>query len=101
MKNFADLMGKAKEAQERLKKMQETVAKTEVEGASGGGMVKILMNCKGEIKKIDIDDSLMARAEKTVLEDLLIAAFNDARRKSEDVYARELDDIKGSMHLPF
>jgi len=101
MKNFADLMGKAKEAQERFKKMQETVAKTEVEGVSGGGMVKILMNCKGEIKKIDIDDSLMAQTEKTVLEDLLIAAFNDARHKSEDVYARELDDIKGSMNLPF
>lgn len=101
MKNFTDLMSKAKEAQERLKKLQDNIAQKEVSGKSGGGMVEIVMTCKGEVKKVHVDDSLIVPAEKPVLEDLLTAAFNDARAKAEEIYAREMEDLKGSLNLPF
>ena len=101
MKNLTDLMAKAQEAKERIQKMQAKIERAEVEGVSGGGMVRIVMSCKGEVKKVSVDDSLMIVNEKAVLEDLLIAAFNDAKNKASDFYAQELDSVKGSLNLPF
>ena len=101
MKNLADLMSKAQEAQEQIKKMQAKIDRLEVEGESGGGMVKIVLTCKGEAKKVFLDDSLLVASEKAVLEDLLVAAFNDAKTKASDVYVKELDSIKSSLNLPF
>lgn len=101
MKNLADLMSKAQEAQEQIKKMQAKIDRLEVEGESGGGMVKIVLTCKGEAKKVFLDDSLLVASEKAVLEDLLVAAFNDAKTKASDVYVKELDSVKSSLNLPF
>ncbi len=101
MKNLSDLMAKAHEAQERIKKMQEKIDRVEVEGESGGGMVKIVLTCKGDAKKVTLDESLLNASEKVVLEDLLVAAFNDAKSKAADFYVKELDSVKESLKLPF
>lgn len=101
MKNLSDLMAKAHEAQERIKKMQEKIDRVEVEGESGGGMVKIVLTCKGDAKKVTLDESLLNASEKVVLEDLLVAAFNDAKNKAADFYVKELDSVKESLKLSF
>ena len=101
MKNLSDLMAKAHEAQERIKKMQEKIDRVEVEGESGGGMVKIVLTCKGDAKKVTLDESLLNASEKVVLEDLLVAAFNDAKNKAADFFVKELDSVKESLKLSF
>ena len=79
MNNFNDMMKKAQEMQKKMQEMQESLSSLEVEGTSGGGMVKVVMNCKNEIKKIDIDQSIINKDEKEVMEDLVVAALNDAK----------------------
>ena len=78
---IGQLMKQAQQMQEKMQKAQEELQNIIVHGESGGGMVKISITCKNEIKKIDIDDSLFSE-ERDMLEDLLIAAFNDAIRKA-------------------
>ncbi len=79
---IGQLMKQAQQMQEKMQKAQEELQNIIVHGESGGGMVKISITCKNEIKKIDIDDSLFSE-ERDMLEDLLIAAFNDAIRKAD------------------
>ena len=81
------------EAQEKLKSI-------EVEGSSGGGMVKVIVNAKGDIKKINIDESLMKPNEKEITEDLVLAAINDAKNKAENVAAEEMKNLTGGISLP-
>lgn len=80
--NIAGLMKQAQQMQENMKKMQEQLALIEVEGQSGAGLVKVVMTCKNDVRRVTIDPSLLAD-DKDMLEDLVAAAFNDAVRKAE------------------
>ncbi len=104
MKSIEDMMKAAQEAAATVQaKMQEAQAKldsVEVEGVSGGGLVRILASAKGRIKSIAIDDSLIVPADKQMLEDLLAAAFNDAREKADRVSNEEMGKMTSSLPLP-
>ena len=100
MNNFNDMMKKAQEMQKKMQEMQESLSSLEVEGTSGGGMVKVVMNCKNEIKKIDIDQSIINKDEKEVMEDLIVAALNDAKTKAEEKSQEEMKKLTGGLGLP-
>lgn len=104
MKSMEEMMQAAQQAAETIQKqmneMQVKLDKMEVEGQSGGGLVKVRATAKGRIKGVSIDDSLMKPEEKQVLEDLVTAAFNDARDKADRVSAEEMKEMQGSMGLP-
>lgn len=100
MKNLEDIMKAAQNVQEELQKAQESLANIEVEGASGGGLVKVRATAKGEIKGIEIDDSLMTIEEKPVLEDLIAAAINDARSKADAKSQEEMSKMTSGLPLP-
>lgn len=100
MKNqLAGLMKQAQAMQDNMKKAQEQLALVEVEGQSGAGLVKILMTCKNDVKRVSIDPSLLAD-DKDMLEDLVAAAFNDAVRKAEATSAEKMAGLTGGMNLP-
>ena len=80
MKDFSDLISQAKKMQEKMKETQEILKKIEVEGISGGNAVRVIMNGEGELKKINIDNSIL-KETKEILEDLIVAAHNDAKSK--------------------
>ena len=90
MKNISDMMKQAQMLQKKMNEAQEKLKSIEVEGVSGGGMVKVLATAKGDIKKINIDDSLMNSDEKEITEDLILAAINDAKNKAESAAANEM-----------
>ena len=100
MNNFNDMMKKAQEMQKKMQEMQESLSNLEVEGTSGGGMVKIIMNCKNEVKKIDLDPSIIKGNEKEVMEDLIVAALNDAKTKAEEKSQEEMKKLTGGLGLP-
>ena len=100
MNNFNDMMKKAQEMQKKMQEMQESLSNLEVEGTSGGGMVKIIMNCKNEVKKIDLDPSIIKDNEKEVMEDLIVAALNDAKTKAEEKSQEEMKKLTGGLGLP-
>ena len=100
---MADLMGLMKQAAQLQTKMQELQAELdhiEVEGAAGGGMVIVKLSAKGELKGTKIDPSLLKPEEKEILEDLLIAAHADARRKAEGVTQEKMKGLTGGLSLP-
>jgi DNA-binding YbaB/EbfC family protein len=100
---MADFMGMMKQAQELQSKMQELQAeldRIEVEGTAGGGMVSVKLTAKGELKGITVDDSLMKPSEKEILEDLLVAAHADARRKAETLLQEKMKSLTGGLQLP-
>lgn len=99
MPDFSDLLKKAKEMQASLTAKQEEAAKIEITGSSGGGLVQVVMTCRGIVKKVTIDPSLAD--DVGVLEDLLVAAFNDAREKSEARLGEEIKSVAGGFNLPF
>src|SRR5471032_2234050 len=96
---LAGLMKQAQAMQDNMKKMQEQLALIEVEGQSGAGMVKVVMTCKNDVKRVVIDPSLLAD-DKDMLEDLVAAAFNDAVRKAEATAAEKLGGLTSGMNLP-
>lgn len=96
---LAGLMKQAQQMQENMQKMQDEVAKIEVEGQSGGGMVKVVMTCKHDVKRITIDPSLMDD-DKDMLEDLMAAAFNDAVRKSEATMQEKMSSVTAGFPMP-
>ena len=100
MNNFKDMMKKAQEMQKKMQEIQDSLSNLEVEGTSGGGMVKIIMNCKNEVKKIDIDPSIIKNDEKEVMEDLIIAALNDAKSKAEEKSQDKMKELTGGLGLP-
>ena len=83
MTNFSNMMKQAQDLKKKMSEVQEKLKSIEVEGISGGGMVKVIVNAKGDIKKIDIDKSIIDPNEKEMIEDLILAAINDAKRKAE------------------
>ena len=100
MKNqLAGLMKQAQAMQDNMKKAQDSLALVEVEGQSGAGMVKVVMTCKNDVKRVTIDPSLLAD-DKDMLEDLVAAAFNDAVRKAEAVSAEKMGGLSAGMQLP-
>jgi DNA-binding YbaB/EbfC family protein len=100
MKNqLAGLMKQAQQMQDNLKKAQEELALLEVEGVSGAGLVKVVMTCKHDVKRITIDPSLLAD-DKDMLEDLVAAAFNDGVRRAEEVSTEKMGKLTAGMPLP-
>ena len=100
MKNqIAGLMKQAQAMQDNMKKAQEQLALIEVEGESGAGLVKVVMTCKSDVKRVTIDPSLLAY-DKDMLEDLVAAAFNDAVRKAEALSAEKMSGMTSGMQLP-
>jgi nucleoid-associated protein EbfC len=100
MQNLEDLMKMAQEAQNKLMQAQEDLDKIEVEGVSGGGMVRIRASAKGRIIAVDIDESLLAPSEKQMLEDLVAAAINDARTKADLAAQESMKNVTGGLQLP-
>lgn len=100
MENFEDIMKAAQNVQEELQKAQASLENIEVEGVSGGGLVKVLASAKGVIKGVQIDDSLMTPDEKQVLEDLIAAALNDARVKADAKSQEEMGKMTSGLPLP-
>jgi hypothetical protein len=96
---IAGLMQKAQKMQEDMKRMQDELAATEVEGQSGAGMVKVVMTCKHDVRRVSIDPSLVGD-DKDMLEDLVAAAFNDAVRRAEAVLQEKMSSITAGMPLP-
>lgn len=100
MKSIDDIIKMAQNVQDELSKAQANLDNIEVDGASGGGLVKIRATAKGNIRTIDIDESLLQVSEKQILEDLIIAAFNDARAKADAASSAEMNKMTGSLPLP-
>lgn len=100
MKNLDDILNMAKNVQDELTKAQANLDKIEVEGASGGGMVKVRATAKGRIIAVDIDASLLQPSEKQMLEDLVAAAFNDARAKADAASSQEMGKMTSGLPLP-
>jgi DNA-binding YbaB/EbfC family protein len=100
---MADFMGMMKQAAALQTKMQELQAeldRIEVEGTAGGGLVSVKLSAKGELKGITVDDSLLQPSEKDILEDLLVAAHADARRKAEALLQEKMKTLTGGLQLP-
>lgn len=98
--NIQKMMQQAKQMQDKMAEMQDKLGDIEVEGQSGGGLVKVVMTCKNEVRKLDIDPTILVASEKEVTEDLIKAALNDARAKAEDKLAEETQKMMGDMGLP-
>lgn len=94
------IMEMAQNAQAELQKAQENLDHVEVEGASGGGLVRIRASAKGNIISVSIDDSLMNVEDKAMLEDLIAAAFNDAKAKADQAAAAEMQKMSAGLPLP-
>jgi DNA-binding YbaB/EbfC family protein len=95
-----DILKMAANVQEEMAKAQANLDTIEVEGASGGGLVKVRATAKGRITGVDIDESLLSPSEKTMLEDLIAAALNDARAKADQVSNNEMQKMTAGMALP-
>jgi hypothetical protein len=100
MKNLGNIMKQAQQMQGKMAEIQAKLAETEVGGAAGGGMVAVTVNGKGEMRKIKIDPSLLSADEVEVLEDLIVAAFNDAKGKVEALMQQEMQKLTGGLNLP-
>ena len=100
MKNqLAGLMKQAQQMQDNMKKAQEQLAAIEVEGQSGAGLVKVLINCRNDVRRVTIDPSLLAD-DKDMLEDLVAAAVNDALRKAEQTSQEKMSAVTAGLPLP-
>lgn len=100
MKNLGNMMKQAQEMQTRMAEMQAKLETVEVSGASGGGMVTVTLNGKTEMKRIKIDPKLADPNDVEMLEDLVLAAFNDAKGKVEAHMAEEMAKVTGGLKLP-
>ena len=99
MPDFTDLISQAKKMQEKMKETQEALKRIEVEGIAGGNTVKVIMNGDGELKKISLDDALL-KESKEIVEDLIVAAHNDAKSKLKKKTNEEISKITGGVNLP-
>ena len=100
MVNLGNMMKQAQQMQKKMAEAQEKLHSIEVEGSSGGGMVKVVASAKGEIRRISIDDNLMKKEEKEITEDLIVAAINDAKQKGEIAAQEEMKSVTGGTPLP-
>jgi DNA-binding YbaB/EbfC family protein len=100
MKNLAGLMKQAQQMQSKMQDMQAKLEALEITGESGAGLVKVTLNGKSDLKRIKIDPKVIDPADSEVLEDLIAAAFRDAKTKIEAVSAEEMQKVTGGMQLP-
>jgi nucleoid-associated protein EbfC len=100
MKNLGNMLKEAQKLQSRMAEMQAKLDTIEVAGAAGGGMVTVTLNGKGEMRKVKIDPSLVDPKEIEIIEDLVVAAFNDAKAKVEAHVQDEMSKLTGGMNLP-
>lgn len=100
MKDIMGMMSKVKEMQERMQQVQEELAALECEGQSGGGLVRVTLNGKGEMRRVVIDPGLMKPEETEILEDLIVAASQDAKSKAEVAAQEKLSEVTGGLPLP-
>ncbi|MBT1065642.1 YbaB/EbfC family nucleoid-associated protein [Bowmanella sp. Y26] len=96
---MGNLMKQAQQMQERMQKAQDDLAKLEVTGESGAGMVKVTMTCNHSVRRVDIDESLM-EDDKEMIEDLVAAAINDAVRRVQETTKEKMSGVTGGMPLP-
>jgi hypothetical protein len=100
MKNqIAGLMQQAQKMQESMKRLQDELAQMEVEGQAGAGMVKVVMTCKNQVRRVSIDPSLVGD-DRDMLEDLVAAAFNDAVRRAEELTQQKMSAVTAGMPMP-
>ncbi len=100
MKNIGQMMKQAQAMQQKMLEMQAKIGEVEREGQAGGGMVKATLNGKGEARRVQIDKSLLDPNEVEMLEDLVVAAFNDAKKKIDDYTSAETAQAMNGMNLP-
>lgn len=100
MKDIMGMMKQAQQLQARMQQMQEELGNAEVEGRSGGGLVRLTLDGKGQIKRVKIDPSLMRADETEILEDLILAAGQDAKNKVEALMAEKMKEATGGIALP-
>jgi hypothetical protein len=100
MADFLGLMKQAAELKSKMESMQAELERIEVDGTSGGGMVTVRLSGKGEMKSVKIDDSLIKPQEKEIVEDLIVAAHADARRKAETLVQEKMKNVTGGLPLP-
>ena len=97
---LGNLMKQAQQMQAKMQEMQAELDQITVDGAAGGGLVSVTLSAKGDLKSVRIDDSLMKPEEREVLEDLLVTAQNDARRKAEVAVQEKMQALTGGLGLP-
>ena len=100
MKNIGQLMKQAQEMQAKMQEMQGRLAELEVTGSSGAGMVTVTMNGKAEVRSVKIDPKLLDGEEAEVVEDLIVAAFTDAKGKVEKAMQEKMSNLTGGLELP-
>src|SRR5437016_2335133 len=100
MADFLGMMKQAMQLQSKMKALQDELAQVEVSGSSGGGLVTVTMTAKMEVKSLKVDPSLVKADEAEVLEDLIVAAMNDARRKAETAMQEKMAALTGGLQLP-
>ncbi len=98
--DFMGIMKKAQAMQAKLQEAQEELGRVDVYGASGGGMVNVTMTAKGDLKSVNIDPSLLTPSDKEMVEDLIIAAFADAKAKAERAAAEKMQELTAGLPLP-
>jgi DNA-binding YbaB/EbfC family protein len=98
--NIQKMMKQAQEMQSRIAEMQKRMEEEETEGTSGGGSVKVLLSGKNQLLKVSIDDSLMKLEDKEMLEDLIVAAHNDARNKIDTMFSERMSAVTSGLNLP-
>ena len=99
MTDFTNLITQAKKMQEKIKETQEALKKIEVEGISGGNAIRVIMNGDGELKKVSLDENLL-KESKEIVEDLIVAAHNDAKSKLKKKTSEEISKVTGGVNLP-
>nr|WP_294169541.1 YbaB/EbfC family nucleoid-associated protein [uncultured Sphingomonas sp.] len=100
MPDLNAILEMAQNAQAELQKAQDNLDKIEVEGQSGGGLVKVRASAKGRIISVSLDDSLLQPSEKTMAEDLIVAALNDTRAKADQAANAEMEKMQSSLPMP-
>lgn len=100
MKDLNEILGMASRVQEELTRAQENLDFIEVEGAAGGGVVRVRATAKGRVLGVTIEEDLLAPSEKQILEDLIVAAFNDARKKADEASNAEMSKMTSGLQLP-
>ena len=100
MKNLGQMMKQAQEMQAKMQEMQERLDEAEITGSSGGGLITVTLTGKGTLRKLKIDPSLVDPDDVAILEDLITAAFNDAKTKVEAFVAEKMSEVTGGLQLP-
>jgi DNA-binding YbaB/EbfC family protein len=98
--NIMEMMKQAAQLKSKMEEMQASLEAIEVEGLAGGGLVKVTLNGKTEMKGVSVDASLLKPEEKEIVEDLIVAAHADARRKAEGMMAEKMKEVTGGLPLP-